>query len=77
MGNPSPSFPRLGKVWLPFEQKAGVDTPAIELDIAPGAEQSLLGVVRDAKQPGIVRATAVSLLPPYLTDNSAPTLQKV
>jgi Flp pilus assembly protein TadD len=43
---------------------------------APGAEQALLGVVRDAKQPGIVRATAVSLLPPYLTDSSTPTLQK-
>ncbi len=43
---------------------------------APGAEQALLGLVRDPKQPGIVRASAVSLLPSYLSDVSAATLQK-
>jgi Flp pilus assembly protein TadD len=43
---------------------------------APGAERSLLAVVRDPKQPGIARATAVSLLPAHLTAASLPALQK-
>jgi Tfp pilus assembly protein PilF len=41
----------------------------------PGAEQALLGVVRDTSQPGIVRATAVTLLPPYLGPDSLPALE--
>jgi Flp pilus assembly protein TadD len=43
---------------------------------APGAEAALLGVLRDDKQPGIVRATALSLLPPYLGPDSLPAVQK-
>jgi Flp pilus assembly protein TadD len=42
----------------------------------PGAEAALLEVVRDTKIPGIVRATAVSLLPPHLGPESLPALQK-
>jgi Flp pilus assembly protein TadD len=42
----------------------------------PGAEQSLLEVIRDAKTPGIVRGTAVSLLPPYLGPESLPALHE-
>jgi Flp pilus assembly protein TadD len=42
----------------------------------PGAEAALLGVFRDPKAPGIVRATAVSLLGPYLSPESLPALQK-
>ena len=41
----------------------------------PGAEQALLGVVRDASQPGIVRGTAVTLLPPYLGPDSLGALE--
>jgi Flp pilus assembly protein TadD len=43
---------------------------------ALGAEAALLGVVRDDKQPGIVRATALSLLPPYMTAESLAAVQK-
>ena len=43
---------------------------------APGAEAALLGVVRDDKQPGIVRATALSLLPPHMGADSLPAVQK-
>jgi Flp pilus assembly protein TadD len=42
----------------------------------PAAEDALLEVIRDAKAPGIVRGTAVSLLPPYLGPKSLPALQK-
>ncbi len=42
----------------------------------PGAEPLLLGVALDAKQPGIVRATAVSLLPSHLGPDSLPALEK-
>jgi tetratricopeptide (TPR) repeat protein/mono/diheme cytochrome c family protein len=42
----------------------------------PAAERQLLALARDARQPGIARATAVSLLPPYLTMTSLPTLEK-
>jgi Flp pilus assembly protein TadD len=42
----------------------------------PAAEPALLAVVRDPKAPGIVRATAVSLLPPYLGPDSLPALEK-
>jgi tetratricopeptide (TPR) repeat protein len=42
----------------------------------PAAEDALLAVVRDAKAPGIVRGTAVSLLPPYLGPESLPALEK-
>ncbi len=42
----------------------------------PGAERALLAVFRDPRQPGIVRATAVSLLPAHLTALSLPALQK-
>ena len=42
----------------------------------PGAEPLLLEVIRDPKQPGIVRGTAVSLLPPHLGPESLPALEK-
>ncbi len=42
----------------------------------PAAEGALLGVIGDAKVPGIVRGTAVSLLPPHLGPDSLPALQK-
>jgi Flp pilus assembly protein TadD len=42
----------------------------------PGAERALLAVFRDPRLPGIVRATAVSLLPAHLTAVSLPALQK-
>jgi Tfp pilus assembly protein PilF len=42
----------------------------------PAAEDALLRVVRDATTPGIVRGTAVSLLPPYLGPESLPALEK-
>ena len=42
----------------------------------PGAEAALLEVIRDAKVPGIVRGTAVSLLPPHLGPESLRALQK-
>ena len=42
----------------------------------PAAEEALLGVIRDAKIPGIVRGTAVSLLPSYLGPGSVPALEK-
>ena len=41
-----------------------------------GAEQALLAVVRDPRQPAIVRGTAASLLGPYLSPESLPALQK-
>jgi Tfp pilus assembly protein PilF/ribosomal protein L40E len=41
----------------------------------PGAEPALLAVVRDAALPGIVRGTAVSLLPPYMGPDSLPALE--
>jgi Flp pilus assembly protein TadD len=43
---------------------------------APGAEQALLALLRDPKLPGIVRGTALSLLPPHLTPSSLPALEK-
>jgi len=42
----------------------------------PAAEQALLEVIRDGKTPGIVRGTAVSLLPAYLGPESIPALEK-
>ena len=42
----------------------------------PGAEAALLGLLRDEKQPGIVRATALSLLPPHMGPDSLPAVQK-
>jgi len=42
----------------------------------PGAEGALLAVVRDKEAPGIVRGTAVALLPPHLVPESLPALQK-
>ncbi len=42
----------------------------------PGAEPLLLEVVGDLKQPGIVRGTAVSLLPAHLGPESLPALEK-
>ncbi len=42
----------------------------------PAAEGALLRVIRDPKTPGIVRGTAVSLLPPYLGPDSLPALQE-
>jgi tetratricopeptide (TPR) repeat protein len=42
----------------------------------PAAEGSLLRVVRDKATPGIVRATAVSLLPPHLGPDSLPALEE-
>lgn len=41
----------------------------------PGAEQALLSVVRDPALPGIVRGTAVSLLPPHMGPDSLPALE--
>ncbi len=43
---------------------------------APGAERTLLSLLRDEKQPAVVRATALSLLPPYVGPDSLPALQK-
>ena len=40
----------------------------------PGAEQALASVVADASVAAIARATALSLLPPYLTANSLPAI---
>ena len=42
----------------------------------PDAERALLAVVKDAAQPGIVRGTAVTLLPPYLGPDSLPALER-
>ena len=42
----------------------------------PAAEEALLRVIRDAQTPGIVRGTAVSLLPPFLGPESLPALEK-
>ncbi len=42
----------------------------------PGAEPLLLEVIGNAKQPGIVRGTAVSLLPPHMGPGSLPVLEK-
>src|SRR5512134_4143991 len=39
---------------------------------AVGAEQALVALVRDPKQPAIVRATALSLLPAQLSAASLP-----
>jgi Flp pilus assembly protein TadD len=41
----------------------------------PGAEEALVRVASDPKLPGIVRGTAVSLLPAYLSPLSRPTLE--
>ena len=43
---------------------------------APGAERALVDLVRDDKQPAIVRGTAVSLLASYLSPDSIPIVQK-
>jgi Flp pilus assembly protein TadD len=42
----------------------------------PDAEEALVRVATDAREPGIVRGTAVSLLPPYLSPLSRPALAK-
>jgi Tfp pilus assembly protein PilF len=42
----------------------------------PDAERALLAVVKDTAQPGIVRGTAVTLLPPYLGPDSLPALER-
>jgi tetratricopeptide (TPR) repeat protein len=42
----------------------------------PDAERALLAVVKDAAQPGIVRGTAVTLLPSYLGPSSLPALER-
>jgi Flp pilus assembly protein TadD len=42
----------------------------------PAAEAALLRVIRDGENPGIVRGTAVSLLPPYLGPDSLPALEE-
>ena len=42
----------------------------------PAAEGALLEVIGDEKTPGIVRGTAVSLLPPHLGPLSLPALEK-
>jgi tetratricopeptide (TPR) repeat protein len=42
----------------------------------PAAERALLEVIADEKAPGIVRATAVALLPPHLGPLSLPALEK-
>src|SRR5271166_2078592 len=41
----------------------------------PNAEKALTTLVSDSAKPAIARATALSLLPPYLTPASVPTLQ--
>ena len=41
----------------------------------PSAEKSLTALIGDAAQPGIARATALSLLPEYLTSTSAPAVR--
>jgi tetratricopeptide (TPR) repeat protein len=41
----------------------------------PSAEKSLTALIGDAAQPGIARATALSLLPEYLTPASAPAVR--
>lgn len=39
------------------------------------AEGALAGLIRDTKKPGIARATALTLLPQYLTEQSIPAVQ--
>jgi tetratricopeptide (TPR) repeat protein len=41
----------------------------------PSAEKSLTALIGDTAQPGIARATALSLLPEYLTPTSAPAVR--
>lgn len=41
----------------------------------PSAEKSLTALIGDSAQPGIARATALSLLPEYLTPTSAPAVR--
>lgn len=41
----------------------------------PNAETVLTALIADASKPGIARATALSLLPDYLTPSSVPTVQ--
>ena len=41
----------------------------------PSAEKSLTALIGDASQPGIARATALSLLPEYLTPTSVPAVR--
>ncbi|SDZ84499.1 tetratricopeptide repeat protein [Microbulbifer marinus] len=43
----------------------------------PGAESSLIGLIADESQPDIARATAVSLLPRYLSQTSLQMLQAI
>ncbi len=43
----------------------------------PGAERLLAKVILDDTQPAIARATAITLLPPYLSKETAPLLQMV
>jgi Flp pilus assembly protein TadD len=65
--------------WYPGGQQEGPHwAPALQAgrSFRPAAEGALLEVVRDAKAPGIVRGTAVSLLPPFLGPESLPALEK-
>src|SRR5208283_1198004 len=41
----------------------------------PSAEKALTALIADGAKPGIARATALSLLPDYLTPSSVPTVQ--
>ena len=41
----------------------------------PNAEKALTALITDSAKPGIARATALSLLPPYLTPSSMPAVQ--
>jgi tetratricopeptide (TPR) repeat protein len=43
---------------------------------SPDAEAKLTNLIADAGKPGIARATALSLLPPYLTPSGIPTVQR-
>ncbi|MEW5251415.1 tetratricopeptide repeat protein [Microbulbifer sp. 2201CG32-9] len=43
----------------------------------PGAEAQLLRLITDESQPAIARATAVTMLPRYLSPKSAPILQAI
>ncbi len=49
---------------------------AVGRGYGPAAERRLLALVGDGRQPGIARATAVSLLPRHLTAASLPELEK-
>jgi Tfp pilus assembly protein PilF len=42
----------------------------------PNAESALTELISDASKPGIARATALNLLPPYLTPSGLPAIQR-